>query len=101
MKIKKGDTVLIISGKDRGKTGKILKSFPQEGKILVENINLRKKHRKPRKVGEKGEIVTVSFPIWISSVKLICPKCNQGTRVGIKRDNGKRLRVCKKCQSEF
>jgi large subunit ribosomal protein L24 len=101
MKIKKGDTVLIISGKDRGKTGKVLKAFPKLAKLLVENVNLRKKHRKPRKTGEKGEIITVPSPIWVSNVKLICPKCNQGTRVGIKREEGKRFRVCKKCKYEF
>ena len=63
MKIKKGDTVLITSGKDRGKKGKVLKAFPAEHKILVEGINLRKKHQKPKKMGEKGQIVILSAPV--------------------------------------
>jgi large subunit ribosomal protein L24 len=102
MKIKKGDTVLIISGKDRGRKGKVLKAFPKESKILVEGINLKKKHIKPKREGEKGQIVQVSAPIPVSKAKLICPKCGKATRVGYKiisNAKGKmsKVRICKKC----
>lgn len=101
MKIKKGDTVLIISGKDRGKTGKVLKVFPEEEKILVENINLRKKHRRPRKAGEKGQIIEFPSPIWASNVKIVCPKCGKASRIGIKINESRKYRICKKCGSEI
>ena len=109
MKIKKGDIVLIILGKDRGKTGKVLDSFPREGKILVEGINLRKKHMKPKREGEKGQIVELSLPISVSKVKIICPRCQKPTRTGyvLKEDSlssskeKKKYRLCKKCGKEI
>lgn len=97
MKIKKNDTVLIISGKYRGKRGKVLRIFPKEMKILVEGINLVKKHRKPKKEGEKGEIVTLPTPINLSNAQLICPKCSKITRAGYKIVGNTKYRVCKKC----
>jgi len=100
MKIKKGDTVLIISGKDRGRKGKVLESFPKESRILVEGINLRKKHQRPRRAGEKGQIITLPAPIDISNVKLICSKCGKPTRVGFKIVESKKFRICKKCGQE-
>ena len=93
MKIKKGDTVLIISGKDKGRKGKVLESFPKESRILVEGMNLRKKHQRPKKSGEKGQIVEMPGPMDISNVKLICPKCGKAIRVGQKS----KIRICKKC----
>lgn len=101
MKIKKGDLVLIISGKWRKKSGKVLKVFPKEGKILVEGVNLVKKHLKPRREGEKGEVIEVLKPIAVSKVKLICPECKKPTRVGFKRVNGKKVRECKKCKKQI
>jgi large subunit ribosomal protein L24 len=110
MKTKKGDTVLIISGKDRGKKGKVLEVFPQEKRLLVEGINLRKKHMRPKREGEKGQIVELSLPIPISQAKLICPRCQKATRVGytLKEDSQsslkgkkKKFRVCKKCGKEI
>jgi len=101
MKVKKGDSVLIISGKDKGRTGKILKSFPKELKVLVEGINLRKKHIKPRKEGEKGQVVSVPAPLDISNIKLICPKCGKATRIGYKIEKDTKKRFCKKCKSEI
>lgn len=98
MKIKKGDIVLIISGKDRTKKGKVLKVFPKEGKILVEGINLRKKHQRSKRTGEKGQIVEMSTPVDISNAKLICSKCNKATRVGYKIVENKKFRICKKCE---
>lgn len=101
MKIKKGDQVLIISGKDRGRKGNVLKVFPKEGKILVEGINLRKKHFRPRKEGEKGEILKIPAPFPVSNIKLICSKCGKPTRIGYKIEEGKKYRICKKCQEKI
>ena len=84
MKIKKGDNVLIISGKDKGKTAKVLKSFPKERKILVDGVNLKKKHVKPKKQGEKGQVIKIPAPFDVSDVKFICPKCSKATRLGYK-----------------
>lgn len=97
MKLKKGDTVLVISGKDRGKKGKILRAFPKRRRVMVEGVNLIKKHQRPKKTGEKGQIVEMSALIDISNVKLICSKCNQATRVGYKIVDNRKYRICKKC----
>jgi len=100
MKIKKGDLVLVISGKDKGKKGKVLRAFPKERKVLVEEVNLRKKHRKPRKMGERGQIIQLPGPIDISNLKLICSKCGKATRLGHKIVQQKKYRICKKCGEE-
>ncbi|HNP79786.1 MAG TPA: 50S ribosomal protein L24 [Candidatus Pacearchaeota archaeon] len=94
MKIRKNDQVLIISGDDKGKKGKVLKSFPSQGKILVEGVNLASKHVRPKKSGQKGQIVKTPKPITSSKAKLICSKCNKGVRVSNNR-------VCKKCGAEI
>ncbi len=101
MKIKKGDTVLVISGKNRGKKGKILKAFPKERRVLIDGVNLRKKHQKPRKTGEKGQIIEKPAPLSVSNVKLICPKCNKAVRVGYKITGNKKYRICKKCNKQI
>jgi len=100
MKIRKGDKVLVISGKDRLKQGKVIKTFPKIGKVIVEAVNLRKKHMKPKKSGEKGQIAEISLPISVSNVKIVCPKCGVATRVGYKIEGEKKYRVCKKCKGE-
>jgi len=97
MKIKKGDTVLIISGKDKGKKDKVLQVFPKKNCLLVTQINLRKKHQKPKKSGKKGQIIQIPAPISVSNVKLICSKCKKAVRIGYKFDGGKKERICKKC----
>lgn len=101
MKIRKGDQVLIISGKDRGRKGKIIEALPKQAKIVVENINLRKKHVRPKKSGQKGQIVELPGPLNISDVKLICPRCNKAVRIGYKMEGKKKYRVCKKCNQEI
>jgi large subunit ribosomal protein L24 len=101
MKIKKGDNVLIIKGKDRGKQGKILDVFPREGKLVVEGANLRKKHAKPKRSGEKGQTVQIPAKLPVSNVKLICPKCGKPTRVGHKLIENKKYRICIKCGVEI
>ena len=101
MKIHKNDQVLIISGKDRGKKAKVLQAFPKEERILVEGANIRKKHIKPKKSGEKGQIVEMPGPIDSSNVKIICPKCKKTCRVSYKKEGKKKYRICKKCQAEI
>jgi len=101
MKIKKGDTVLIISGKDKGRKSKILQVLSKEQKIVVEGVNIRKKHIKPKKTGEKGQIIETPGPLHISNVKLICRKCGKPIRVGYKIAGGKKFRICKKCSQEI
>jgi large subunit ribosomal protein L24 len=101
MKIKKGDTVLIIAGKDRGKTGKVFRALPKDQGILVEGANLRKKHVRPKKEGEKGQIVQMPAVLDISNVKIICPKCGKATRVGYLTENKEKSRICKKCKQKI
>ena len=100
MKIRKDDTVLIISGKDRGRKAKVIGAFPKEGKVTVEVVNLRKKHMKPKKSGEKGQIVETPASLNVSDVKLICSKCGKPTRVGYKMEGKRKYRICKKCKQE-
>lgn len=99
MKIKKNDTVFIRSGKDKGKTGKVLKVFPRDMKVLVEGVNMRKVHRSPRKTGKKGEIINRNMPIHASTVSIVDPKTKKPTRIGIKIENGKKIRIAKKSGS--
>ena len=101
MKIKKGDTVLIISGKNRGKKAKVLESFPKQGKISVESVNIVKKHRRPKTEKEKGQVIEIIKPVDVSNVKLICPKCSVASRVGYRLTEKGKYRICKKCQQEI
>ena len=101
MKIRKSDNVLIISGKNKGKKGKVLQVFPKERLVLVEGVNLRKKHQKPKKSGEKGQIVEFPGRISISNIKLICSKCGKAARVGYKIVEKNKYRICKKCGGEI
>ncbi len=97
MKIKKSDKVLIISGKDRGKTGTVEKVVPKNNKIVVSGINMIKKHLKPTQKQPKGGIVDQAGPIDVSNVKLICKKCQKPTRVGYSNGKRDKKRICKKC----
>ena len=105
MKVKKGDSVLITAGKDKGRIGKITRAFPKELKILVDGINLKKKHVKPKREGEKGQVVEIPATIEASNVKIICPKCGKAARVGylVERPEGhsKKYRICKKCKQKI
>jgi len=99
-KIKKNDTVLVISGKDKGKQGKVLKVFPKEKQAIVEKINLVKKAMRPRSQEQRGGIVSVEAPIYLSKLMLICKSCNRPTRVGFKiLEDGTKTRICKKCNN--
>lgn len=101
MKIKKGDNVKILVGKDKGKSGKVLRVFPQDDKILVEQINLAKKHVKPKKQGEKGELVSIPRPFHVSNSAIICPSCKKSTRIGYKIEGKGKSRICKKCSAKI
>ena len=101
MKIKKGDTVQILSGNDKGKQGEVLEVIPKTEKILVKGVNIRKKHVKPRKQGEEGGIISVECAIPAAKVNVVCPKCGKHTRVGYVVEDGKKFRICKKCNSKI
>jgi large subunit ribosomal protein L24 len=101
MHIKKGDNVKILSGKDRGKTGKVLRVFLGSDKLVVENANLVKKHQKPKRSGEKGQRMAVPAPINVSNIQIICPKCSKPTRIGKKQTAQSKVRVCKKCGADI
>jgi large subunit ribosomal protein L24 len=104
MKIKKGDKILITTGKDKGKTQTVEKVFPKKGLVLVTGANLYKKHSKPRGEGNPGGIVDIPRPLSLGKIALICPKCNQPTRIGQEANNvnkEKKLRICRKCKAQF
>lgn len=100
-KIKTGDNVKVLSGKDRGKTAKITAVMLSEGRVVVEGVNMVKKHIRPKRAGEKGQRVSVAAPVHISNVQLVCPACKKAARVGIERTDGQRKRVCKRCGAEI
>ena len=95
MTVKKGDNVVVIAGKDKGKTGKVLEVFPEENRVLVDGVNIVTKHKKARNQNEKSGIVKKSAPINASNVMIICPSCGKATRVYHKEIDGKKVRVCK------
>ena len=97
MKIRKGDTVQVLSGNDKGKTGEVLEVMPKQEKIVVKGVNIRKKHVKPRKQGDEGGIISVECGIHTSKVNVVCPKCNKPARIGYKMEKEGKVRVCKKC----
>lgn len=101
MRIKKDDKVRIISGKDSGREGKVLRVLREERKVVVDGLNIVKKHIRPRKEGEKGERVEIPAPLDVSNVMLICPSCFKPTRVAYIVKDGVKNRVCKKCGKEF
>ncbi len=99
--VKTGDNVQIISGKDKGKQGKVLEVSIKEQKVIVEGRNLVTKHVKPRRQGEQGGIVKAEAPIYACKVMPVCPKCNKPTRVGHEIKGENKIRVCKKCGAEL
>ncbi len=101
MRIKKGDTVEVLSGNDKGKTGEVLEVIPKLQKVIVKGVNIRKKHVKPRKQGEEGGIIPVECSIHSSKVNVVCPKCNKATRVGMIKEGKEKIRVCKKCGNKI
>lgn len=103
MKIKRDDKVIVLSGKDKGKSGKVIAADPKADKVIVEGVNVATKHQKAQKKGQDGGILKIETPIYVSKVQLVCPKCGKPTRVGYKFVDGKKVRYCKQdnCGAEF
>ncbi len=101
MNVKKNDTVVVLSGKDKGKQGKVLSVDPENRKVVVEKVNMASRHQKPRKQGDEGGIIQKEIPLYASKVMTVCPKCNKPTRVAHKIEGGKKVRVCKHCGAEI
>ena len=101
MNIKKNDTVIVLSGKDKGKKGKVITAMPKDEKLIVEGINMATCHMKARKQGEEGGIVRREIPIRACKVALYCSKCGKGVRVGYKLDGDKKTRICRGCGAEL
>lgn len=101
MKLKKGDNVKIVLGKDKGKVAKIEKIYPKLHKVLAEGVNQYKRHFKSRVQNQKSEIITITKPLPVSAVALVCPKCNKVTRIGFEIIKGKKGRICKICRKSI
>ena len=101
MKLKKGDSVLVTLGKDRGKKGKIEKVFSKDNRALVLGLNLFKRHKKGNTAGQNSEIITITKPIKISNLAIVCPKCNKQSRIGYLMEKGSKKRICMKCKKEI
>ena len=101
LKVKKGDTVQVLSGNDKGKTGEVLEVIPKTNKVVVKGINVRKKHIKPKMQGGEGGIIPVECPIHVSKVNVVCPKCGKATRIGFSIEKDEKVRVCKKCGAKI
>jgi large subunit ribosomal protein L24 len=101
MKIKTNDNVIVIAGKDKGKRGKVIEAFPKDDKVIVEGVNMKKKHQRAKKSGLKGETITFAAPIHVSNVMIEDPKGKKPTRIGYQMVNGKKVRVAKKSGSEI
>lgn len=95
--VKKGDTVVVLSGKDKGKQGKIVEALPKKTKVIVEGVNKVKRHTKPSQSAPQGGIIVKEAPMHVAKVMLVCPACSKATRIAKKEVNGKMLRACKKC----
>lgn len=100
MRLKKGDNVQVMSGKEKGKKGKILRVLPKESLVTVEGVNIKKRHRRPTKSGEKGQVIEKQNPFAASRVRLVCPACAKPVRSGQKVQGQAKVRVCRKCGGE-
>ena len=101
MKIKKGDNVIVLAGKSRGVKGKVARSLPADNKVIVEGANIAKRRQKPRKQGEKGQVLERAMPIAISNIALFCSACGKGVRVGYKLTGKQKVRICRSCEREI
>lgn len=99
--IRKGDRVRVITGKDKGKEGKVLRSMPERERIVVESVHMIKKHARPSQKNPQGGIIEMEGTIHVSNVMLMCPSCSQPTRVNRRREDGVRVRVCKACGKDI
>lgn len=102
MHVKRGDKVVVIAGKDKGKEGNVVAAFPEENKVIVEGVAMAKKHQKARMQGQESAIIEKEMPIDASNVMRVCPKCSKPARVGVKVfDDGSKAKYCKKCGETF
>jgi large subunit ribosomal protein L24 len=104
LRVKRGDMVEVISGNDRGARGRVLRVLPKEDRVVVETVNIRKKHQRSMQAGRgqvQAGIIQFEAPVHVSNVKVICPQCGEPTRVGVRRDSGQRVRVCKHCGEDI
>ena len=101
MRIKKGDKVVVISGKDKGATGPVMRAIPENRKVVVEKVAIAKKAKRPTRENPQGGIISIEMPVHVSTVQLLCPKCNQATRVEMHVEDGKKTRRCKKCKKDI
>ncbi len=97
MKVRRGDTVRVLRGKDRGKIGRVLAVLPAVERVLVEGVNMMKKHIRPKRAGESGQRVSIAAPLHVSTVQIICPSCKKSTRIGTRMGDSGRERICKQC----
>jgi large subunit ribosomal protein L24 len=102
LKIRKGDRVRVLSGKDKGKEGEVMRALPSDGKVIVDGVNVARKSQRPTRTTQQGGIIDRDMPIQVSNVALVCPSCGKPTRVGFTTDtSGQKARVCKKCGGEI
>jgi large subunit ribosomal protein L24 len=102
LKIKKGDRVVVLTGKDKGKSGEVIRTLPKEGKVIVDGVNVAKKHQRATKATMQGGIIDKDMPMPVANVALLCPTCGKATRVGYKTDkDGTKARACKRCGGEM
>ena len=102
LKVKKNDRIKVLQGKDRGKTGKVLRMEPSKGRLYIEGINIIKRHTRKKSQNQPGGIISKEGPVNISNVVVVCPNCNKTTRIGCQlKDSGDKVRVCKKCGGQF
>lgn len=101
MKLRKGDNAVMLSGKDRGKTAKVIATFPEMHKVILEGLNMIKRHTKARQQGKAGQIISKERPVAVSSVALVCKNCGKPTRIGYKIEGDTKNRICKKCKTNI
>ena len=102
MKIRKGDRVQVLTGKDRGKTGTVTRSIPARGRVIVDGVNIAKKHQKPTRSTQQGGIIDKEMPIPVANVAIVCPSCSKPTRVGYRFEaDGTKVRICRKCEGDL
>ena len=102
MKIKKGDRVRVLSGKDRGKEGVVMRAMPAEGKVIVDGVNIAKKHQKPTSATQQGGIIDKEMPIPVANVAIVCSSCGKPTRIGYRFEaDGTKVRICRKCEGDL
>ncbi len=102
MKVHKGDQVIVLSGKDKGKKAEVVRAIPSRERVILEGVNVAKRHAKPTRATQQGGVIDKFMPVQVSTVSLLCKSCDQPTRVGMKiKDDGEKVRICRKCGAEL